>query len=134
MNGSINMPIYLWDTNILIYYFNGDMDNIVKKDVTNLMQKSFQISVISKMEFLGFTFSDENKKKAIEFISYASINPLNDEIVKRVIEIRQLKRIKLPDAIIAATAMELSATLITRNIKDFKQLGVDVFNPFVIAE
>ncbi len=134
MNGSINMPIYLWDTNILIYYFNGDMDNIVKKDVTNLMQKSFQISVISKMEFLGFTFSDEDKKKAIEFISYASIKPLNDEIVKRVIEIRQLKRIKLPDAIIAATAMELSAILITRNIKDFKQLDVDVFNPFVIAE
>ena len=133
MNRSINMPVYLWDTNILIYYFNGDMNNIIKKDVTIFMQKSFQISVISKMEFLGFPFSDKNKKNAIEFMSYASIKPLNDEIVKRVIEIRQLKRIKLPDAIIAATAMELSATLITRNIKYFKQLDVDVFNPFVVA-
>ena len=45
------MKHYLMDTNILIYYFNGDMDEVVKNRVSALMQESFQISVISKMAF-----------------------------------------------------------------------------------
>jgi len=55
---------------------------------------------------------------------------LNDEIVQRVIDIRQEKKIKLPDAIIAATAMEYSAILITRNTKDFNFLALETINPF----
>ena len=128
MNGKVKMPIYLWNTNILIYYFNGNMNSTVKNKVTSLMQTSFQISIISKMEFLGFPFNTENKQSAVEFIKYATVKPLNDEIVNRVIDIHQSKRIKLPDAIIAA--IELSTTLITRNIKDFKNLTISLFNPF----
>ena len=133
MNGCIKMPVYLWDTNILIYYFNGNMDNGVRKKVTTLMQASFQVSIISKMEFLGFPFGDENKQNALDFIGYADVIPLTDEIVARVIDIRQSKKIKLPDTIITATAMALSATLITRNTKDFKNLKMDIFNPFLDA-
>jgi len=36
----------------------------------------------------------------------------------------------LPDAIIAATAMEYSAILITRNTKDFNFLALETINPF----
>jgi hypothetical protein len=50
--------------------------------------------------------------------------------VQRVINIRQQKRIKLPDAIIAATAMEYSSVLVTRNTKDFNSLDLEAFNPF----
>lgn len=50
------MPDYLLDTNLLIYYFNGDLDHTVKNRITRLLQESFQISVISQMEFLGFPF------------------------------------------------------------------------------
>lgn len=55
---------------------------------------------------------------------------LTDEVVQRVIDIWERKRIKLPDAIIAATAMEYSAVLVTRNTKDFTSLGLKTFNPF----
>jgi predicted nucleic acid-binding protein len=127
---ALKMGRYLFDTNILIYYFNGEMEDSVANYVSELMAESFQVSVISKMEFLGFLFTEQEKQQAIEFMDYAKIIKLNDEIVQRVIDIRQEKRIKLPDAIIAATAMEYSAVLITRNTKDFNSLALETVNPF----
>lgn len=124
------MQRYLLDTNILIYYFNGEMDSTVENRVSLLMAESFQISVISKMEFLGFSFAAQEKQRAIEFMNYAAILMLDAEIVQRVIVMRQEKRIKLPDAIIAATAMQYSVILVTRNVNDFKNLALDVYNPF----
>lgn len=56
------MKHYLLDTNILIYYFNGEMENTVENKVSALISESFQISVISEMEFLGFPFSLAEKK------------------------------------------------------------------------
>ncbi len=124
------MKNYLLDTNILIYYFNGEMEDNVKSKVSELMRKSFHISVISKMEFLGFPFNPQEREQAIQLIEFAVLKPLNDDIVQRVIDIRQQKRIKLPDAIIAATAMEYSSVLVTRNTKDFNSLNLETFNPF----
>ena len=124
------MSRYLLDTNILIYYFNGDMESEVKSKVSTLIRESFQISVISKMEFLGFPFNLQERQKATQLMEYAVIRTLSDEIVQRVIDIRQEKRIKLPDAIIAATAMQYSAILVTRNTKDFKTLALETYNPF----
>lgn len=124
------MESFLLDTNILIYYFNGDMEESVKNKVSDILRASFQISVISKMEFLGFPFNQQENLDALQFIQHATIKPLSDQIVQRVIDIRQSNRIKLPDAVIAATAIEYSATLVTRNTKDFKSLNLEIFNPF----
>jgi predicted nucleic acid-binding protein len=128
--GALKMARYLFDTNILIYYFNGEMEDSVADNVSELMAINFEVSVISKMEFLGFPFTEQEKQQAIEFMDYAEIIKLNDEIVQRVIDIRQEKRIKLPDAIIAATTMEYSTVLVTRNTKDFNSLALETINPF----
>lgn len=124
------MKHYLLDTNILIYYFNGNMECAVKDKVSRLICESFQISIITKMEFLGFPFNLQERQKAEQFVECATIRPLSDEIVQHVIDIRKEKRIKLPDAIIAATAMQYSAILVTRNTKDFKALALETYNPF----
>ncbi|MDI1276337.1 type II toxin-antitoxin system VapC family toxin [Methylobacter sp.] len=124
------MKHYLLDTNILIYYFNGNMECAVKDKVSKLIRESFQISIISKMEFLGFPFNLQERQKAEQFVECATIRSLSDEIVQHVIDIRKGKSIKLPDAIIAATAVQYSAILVTRNTKDFKALALETYNPF----
>ncbi|WP_256565294.1 PIN domain-containing protein [Dyadobacter chenhuakuii] len=46
-------------------------------------------------------------------------------------EIRKLHNLKLPDAIIAATAMVYNLTLVTRNTKDFSNIsGLTLINPY----
>jgi len=61
------------------------------------------------------------------------IIPLNDDIVKTTIEIRKKNKIKTPDAIIAATAIVLGYTLITRNTNDFKKLdSLKIIDPWSI--
>jgi len=53
-------------------------------------------------------------------------------VVDRAIQIRKKFRVKTPDAIIAATAMEVGAVLVTRNEGDFKKVdGLQVINPWV---
>ena len=46
------------------------------------------------------------------------------------IEIRRIQRIKLPDAIIAATAKVRNLCLVTRNINDFRKVDIQIANPF----
>lgn len=122
---------YLFDTNILIYYFNGALSDKIFHNVSSMLQENFVVSVITKMEFLGFNgFTYDEKKKAREFISFAEIISLKESIVEQVIEIKQNFKIKLPDAIIAATAMSENFFLVTRNVNDFKHIKVNLINPF----
>jgi predicted nucleic acid-binding protein len=54
-------------------------------------------------------------------------------VVKTTIDICKQSRIKLPDAIIAATALSSNLTLLTRNVSDFKHIqGLTVVNPWDI--
>ena len=124
--------MYLMDTNILIYYINDNIPEKSLKKINQIFKKQFNISIITKMEFLGFSkYNSDTFKKAKEFIKYSNSYNLNDKIVETVIDIRRKHKIKLPDAIIAATAINNEFTLITRNVSDFKDIvQVSIFNPF----
>jgi predicted nucleic acid-binding protein len=57
--------------------------------------------------------------------------PLHEAIVQRTITLRQQYRIRLPDALIAATALDLGVPLVTRNTQDFHPIdGLLILNPF----
>jgi predicted nucleic acid-binding protein len=43
------------------------------------------------------------------------------------------RALSVPDGLIAATALEHDLTVVTRNVKDFKELGVNLLNPWEIA-
>lgn len=52
-------------------------------------------------------------------------------MIERAIRLRQQKKMKLGDAIIAATALEFGLPLVTRNVDDFKHVaGLEIINPF----
>ena len=96
-----------------------------------MLKQSFIISVVSKMEFLGFSrFTSEQKEQAVQFLSFAKVIPLEDNIVDSVIKMKQIQNIKLPDAIIAATAISDDLYLVTRNVDDFNNTNVKLINPF----
>ena len=120
---------YLIDTNILIYYFNGIIDT---HQVTDLFKNSFNLSVITKIEFLGWgQFSKDEKlnEQAELFLQFANVYELSNEIAKATIEIRRKHKIKMPDAIIAATAIVNNYIIVTNNEIDFKKLDMKTLNP-----
>lgn len=126
------MKKYLIDTNILIYYF---ADTIPQKEVAmveEIFKTSFGISIITKIEFLGWgKHTKEGYEKAKEFLGYAKTIQLNNKIAEHSIELRRNCKIKLPDAVIAATAHYKDLILVTRNSKDFKDVeGLELYNPF----
>jgi predicted nucleic acid-binding protein len=80
------------------------------------------ISVISKIEVLGFATTDENYSILKGFINDSSVLDLTENVIDTCIEIRKNYKTKLPDAIIASTAIANNLILITRNISDFKNI------------
>jgi predicted nucleic acid-binding protein len=119
---------FLIDTNIIIYLALNKLPNRGEIKMRNILRDTPQISVITKMELLGFS---EVQPPIIQFTETANIIGLEDEVIRKTIEIRKQYKIKLPDAIIAATSIVKELTLITRNISDFsKIIDLNTYNPF----
>ena len=114
---------YLIDSNVVIDYLRGSlpvsgmafMDDVVN-DIPN-------VSIITKMEVLGFQTTPEASQLLTDFFKDASVFPLSDEVAEKTIELRKHFKIKLPDAIIAATALAYNLTLVTRNVADFQHIN-----------
>lgn len=123
--------MYLIDTNILIYHINGNIPKESRTKLGQIFKNHFNISVITKMEFLGFQkHTEQSFRKSVKFLSNTDIAGLDDEVVDIVISLKRDKKMKLPDAIIAATAKKNDWTLVTRNEKDLKGTGLKIYNPF----
>ena len=61
----------------------------------------------------------------------AEVVMLTTAIAERTINLKRAVKIKTPDAIIAATALEAEFTLITNNFADFKRVqGLTILNPY----
>ena len=80
----------------------------------------------------GIHFKKKTKKKVLQiFLESFERIFLTKEIEKQTILIRKSYKIKLPDAIIAATAMVYNLTLVTHNVDDFKKIqGLKTLHPF----
>ncbi|SPD73158.1 conserved hypothetical protein [uncultured Desulfobacterium sp.] len=63
-------------------------------------------------------------------LSIFTIIYVDQKIADIVVDIRKKNRIKLPDAIISATAISENVQLVTRNIDDFENINVKILNPF----
>lgn len=124
---------YILDTNTLIYFMDGTLTPKGFELVLNALQnEDCALSVISKIEVLGFPFPDvSQEEKASKFVNSLPIIQLTEDIVEKSIEVRKSHKTKIADAIIASTAILKDITLISRNEKDFKNLpGLNFINPF----
>ena len=122
------MNKYLIDTNIIIYHLNGES---VATEWLLSRQDNLAISIITKIEVLSYPFEQEEETLVLKFLNQFELIHISDEIIDATIRLRRLRKIKTPDAIIAATALVHGLCVCTRNIGDFKNLDVKYVDPFV---
>lgn len=125
---------YLIDTNVAIEYIGEALPEKALTILDGVIDGQFYISVINKIELLGFAGITKNEElKFQELINAANVLDLDEDAVNSTIEIRKTYKTKLPDTIIAATALVNKLTIITRNTKDFDKIeGLEVLNPYDI--
>lgn len=124
---------YLLDTNTVIYYLDDALPEAAMDFVEDKLDETGAfISIISKIELLGWQAPSERAKRQVEkFVADCTILPLGDLTAEKAVEIRRSKKAKLPDAVIAATALAHDFTLISRNDDDFSGIpGLKYLNPF----
>lgn len=123
---------YLLDSNVIIGYLAGKIPQNGMKIISEIVDQIPNISVISQIEVLRFNDIPENGAILSNFINASVIYPLSSNVVKCTIELCSQNKIKLPDAIIAATALTENLILVTRNVDDFKKIpNLEILNPFV---
>jgi len=122
---------YLIDTNTVIDYLDNKLPDNANELIDGVDSK---ISVITRMELLAWPGASKQQTIIlIEFINASEVFTLEEPVILKTIEIRKAYKTKLPDAIVAATALVNEFTIITRNMKDFDKIeGLEVINPYDI--
>jgi len=119
------------DSNVLIDFIAQTIPEKGFVYVQNIIDKEFLIPTVVKIEVLGFNGNfPELMLKMRDFVNLATLLPLNDLVIEQTIDLRlSYKKIKLGDAIVAATALVHKLVLVTRNTQDFKNIpGLSVIN------
>jgi predicted nucleic acid-binding protein len=105
----------LFDTNILIDHLNG-----VKRATQEIKRSpDAAISIITWIEVMTGAASRDEEALLRTFLANFQCLPVTSAVAERAAENRRVRRIKLPDAIILATAETAKRVLVTRNVRDF---------------
>jgi predicted nucleic acid-binding protein len=123
---------YILDTNTVIDYIGDKLPQHSALAMDKLVNDELNISIIVRIETLGFNGEETEMQKLKDFLSLAKIYYLDDLIADKTIDLRKIyRKLKLGDAIIAATALVNNLTLISRNTKDFEDIsGLTCINPY----
>ncbi len=121
---------YLIDTNIVIDYLGKRLPDSGMNFMNTIIDAIPNVSVITKIELLGFNTPEEHYQLLVQFMNDASVLDLSNDVVDASILIRKNHKSKLPYAIIATTALVYDLVVISRNTSDFKNIdGIKVINP-----
>lgn len=118
----------VFDTNILIDYLNGIEDAQVELE----KYTTRMISIISVIETLVGASSKEEERALRKFISNFAVIELTHPIADTSIKLRKELKLKVPDAIVYATARNEGCILVTRNTKDLKPYWPDIRVPYTV--
>lgn len=114
---------YLIDSNIIIYYFNGDEEIFPFIEEHKALSS---ISIITYYEVLNYDFDEEEEKVVKEFLDGFEIINISKNIMHQALQNRKNKKIKMADNFILSTAQLLSLDLVTQNIKDFQAFDIQL--------
>jgi tRNA(fMet)-specific endonuclease VapC len=119
---------YVLDTNAIVALLQGNIQLIeLLKDADWL-----GVSVISQIEFLVFPGLTQDDRQIFEQflqrVEVLGLVAMDAVLIQKIIEIRQQYRLKLPDAVIAAMAIQNSASLVTADREFAKVTSLTVIN------
>ena len=117
----------LFDTNILIDHLNAVPQ--AREEIERFESRA--VSIITWMEVMVGA-NAELVEPTRRFLEGFQVIALDDEIAVRAVALRRAHRIKLPDAVIWATAQTAGRLLVTRNIKDFSTDDPGVREPYIL--
>jgi len=125
------MDSFLLDTNAVLDFIKGE-EKITTVFQTDMKDKPRFVSEITRMELLGYPDITHEEEAIIKnFLLLVEILPCDEMVISQVIQLRRMaKRLKLPDAIIAATAIEYQLILVSRDdVFSLSLPGLQVINP-----
>ncbi len=126
---------YLIDSNIVIDFLSGKLPVAGMEFLRSIIDQTPNVSVITKIEVLGFNSSEKIHEFLSGFFSDSYVIELTENIVNKTIDLRRKAKIKIPDAIIAATSITHNFTLLTRNQKDFQAIPeLECINPWELEK
>jgi tRNA(fMet)-specific endonuclease VapC len=125
---------FLIDTSAVIKYLNGTLPANGLSFIDKIVDSESIISFITEIELQVWNPPNLDLIKIYQiFIANSTIIGINDGIIQETIRIRKSFKIKLPDALIAATSIVNNLTLIADNDKDFKKVSeLKYVNPTVV--
>lgn len=116
--------MYTLDTNAIIYYLKDDPAAVSFFDAVLRGTAPLYVSTITEVELFGFESLNFAEYEAINhLLNTVTILPLDSRVARIAGSLRRNYGMKVPDSIIAATALVTHTALVTRNVKDFKKIA-----------
>ena len=125
------MERYLIDTNAVSDYLSASLPVKGIAFMDTAIDAVPNISIITQIELLCWKTDLLTERNVQSFNNDSTILDITQDVISRCVLIRRSKKIKLPDAIIAATSLVYNLILISRNTSDFKKIdGLQVIDPY----
>lgn len=118
----------VFDSNILIDFLSGIPE--ARQELRRHRRRA--ISVITWIEVLAGAQDEDEDRRIRGLLARFTVRPLGEEVRDRAVYLRRTTRLKVPDAIIRATADELGWILVTRNTKDFPASDPGIRVPYTL--
>ena len=117
----------LLDSNLIIYAAKPEHVALRQFIAENVPA----VSAVSIVEVLGYhKLTAEERQHFEEFFAASTVLPVSDQVIDRAVQLRQVRKMSLGDALIAATALIHGRTLLTHNVADFSAVeGLTIRDP-----
>jgi toxin FitB len=125
---------YLIDTNTAIDFLEGILPSTAMIILENMIVNGeCCLSIINRIELFSIILPPASFVATNNLVGALPNIGLSNAVADRTITLRQLYKLKMPDAIIAGTCIEHNLTLISRNTSDFSKIsGLLLLDPFKI--
>jgi predicted nucleic acid-binding protein len=124
------MAQYLIDTSSVSDYLSASLSVTGTLFMDAVIDAIPNIFVITQIELLCWKTDAATEQKVSDFIGDSILLDITPAVIAQCVALRKGRKIKTPDAIIAATALAYGYTLITGNEKDFAHIsGLNIINP-----